>query len=346
MSLRACLLTFVGAIVACNAITDGDFGTKERAPTSAPATAATATTAVDAPAPVGVNPFTCDPAPSGVIGDQTLQFPLDGDTRTVLLHVPKSYDATKGTQLILAFHGYGGSADQMRDQTSFNVESEKRGFIVAYVQGTGIASKGFNAGDCCGKPAWTSHTDDVGLTRAIVKSLTSSYCVDPKRIFNAGFSNGGFMSYRFICEASDIFAAVASVSGVLGVPPEGCSPTRPVPVFHVHGTGDKTVPYNGGGAEDGLGSLVNITFRSVADTVTAFKTKWTCGATSKELSKSGDTRCEEWSGCQAGVTIDLCTVTDGGHQWPGGKPTPVGGKTSDFTTTQHVLDFFDAHPMP
>jgi len=295
------------------------------------------------PAPL---PVVCNPGRAGAIGDRELKIKSGGDDRLALVHVPKSYDPGKGTQLVMAFHGYGGSAEQMKEQTGFDAESDKRGFIVAYVQGTGMASKGFNAGDCCGKPAWTSNTDDLGLARDIIKKLTIEYCIDTKRIFNAGFSNGGFMSYRFVCEAADVFAAVASVSGVLGLPPDECKPARPVPIFHVHGTADKTVPYEGGGAAGGLGSLVNIKFRSVKETIATFQSKFTCEVQAKETFKGGDTRCEEWSNCQGGARLDLCTVTEGGHQWPGGKPTPVGGKTSDFMTTRAVLDFFEAHPMP
>jgi polyhydroxybutyrate depolymerase len=291
-------------------------------------------------------PFSCEPGHMGATGDRTITLTMGEEKRTVFVHVPTSYDAKKGTQLILGFHGYGGNAEGMKTQTGLDGESDKRGFIVAYAQGTGVASKGFNGGDCCGKPAWTANTDDVGFAREIVKLLSVEYCVDPKRVYSAGFSNGGFMSYRFVCEAADVFAAVASVSGVLGLPPEECKPSRPVPIFHIHGTADKTVAFTGGGAAGGLGALVNIKFRSVADSVGTFQSQWSCAATSKELVSEGDTRCEEWNGCQGKARIELCTVTDGGHQWPGGKGNPGGGKTAEFGTTNAVLEFFAANPMP
>src|SRR5262249_49794212 len=141
-----------------------------------------------------------------------------------------------------------------------DTRADKRNFIVAYAQGLGLASDGFNGGDCCGEPAWIDHTDDVAFAKALRDQIAASYCIDPKRVHGAGFSNGGFMSYRFICEASDVFASVASVSGVLGVPPETCKPSRPVAMLHVHGTADPTVPFKGGGAESGLGTIVGVTF--------------------------------------------------------------------------------------
>lgn len=338
----ACL--FVVSLVACEP-PDGaglDMERKPAPPTDADAGAPAAEPANQAPAP-----FACDPGKPGPTGDREIVVAgADGKERTVLLHVPTSYDPTKGVPLILGFHGYGGNAEQMREQTGFDAEADKRGFVVAYVLGTGIASKGFNAGDCCGAPAWTSDTDDLGLARQIVTTLSAQYCVDPKRVFNAGFSNGGFMSYRLACEASDVFAAVASVSGVLGVEPEACKPERPVPLIHIHGTRDRTVPYEGGGAAGGLGTLAGIRFRSVADSVATFRQLGECDEASSEVLTAGDTRCEEWKGCKAGARYELCTVTDGGHQWPGGKATPVGGKRSDFAATKTILDFFEAHPMP
>lgn len=299
------------------------------------------------PAPPAPSTFRCEPGRAGAQGDRTLTLTVGGLERTVLLHVPKSYDPTKGTSLVLGFHGYGGTAAQMKTQTGFDALADARGVIVAYAQGTGIASKGFNGGDCCGKPAWTDETDDLGLALAMNKALSADYCVDPKRVYSAGFSNGGFMSYRFVCEAANVFAAVASVSGVLGTPPDTCKPTRAVPILHVHGTADTTVPYAGGPAAGGLGALAGIVFRSVDETMKTFRARYTCGDAAKPVSEKGDTRCEEWTGCKDGAALELCTVKDGGHQWPGGEATPVGGKTSkDFAASAAVLDFFAAHPMP
>lgn len=301
------------------------------------------------PKPAPPSDFSCAPGRPGAAGDKTLTLTVAGAQRTVLVHAAKGYDPTKGTSLVLAFHGYGGSAAQMKTQTGFDAEADKRNLVVAYAEGTGIASKGFNGGDCCGAPAWTNETDDLAFAREIAKKLKADYCIDPKRVYSAGFSNGGFMSYRFVCEAANEFAAVASVSGVLGTPPESCKPARAVPILHVHGTADTTVPYQGGPAAGGLGILAGISFRSVAETVSTFKKGFACGEASKPVSQKGDTKCEAWSGCKAGSSIELCTVDGGGHQWPGGTPTasPTAGKTSkDFVASTAVLDFFAAHPMP
>ncbi len=295
--------------------------------------------------PAPASAFSCAPARPGKVGDATLEVKVGDKERTAFVHVPKSYDATKGTTLVLGFHGYGGSAEQMRSQTALDAASDKHGFIVAYAQGTGV-SKGFNGGDCCGGAAWNDGADDLAFGRELVKAISKDFCVDPKRVHSAGFSNGGFMSYRFACEASDLFASVASVSGVLGTEPEKCQPKRPVPMLHVHGTADRTVPFEGGGAAAGLGTLAGITFRSVTESIATLRQRYGCTTPPKDTFKNGDTRCQAWAGCKEDSSVQLCVVTEGGHQWPGGESTPLSGKTStDLVATKAVVDFFLANPM-
>src|SRR5687767_5820801 len=61
------------------------------------------------PAPAPPSTFTCE-GRAGAKGDRTLTMTAAGGERTVLLHVPPSYDPKKGTSLVIGFHGYGGSA--------------------------------------------------------------------------------------------------------------------------------------------------------------------------------------------------------------------------------------------
>ena len=117
--------------------------------------------------------------------------------------------------------------------------SEEEGFISVIPSGFQAS---WNAGWCCGA-AVSLDLDDVGygcagargpprdnaspsqrssararprlpwgagpthyrsLTRAIVEFVQERTCVDPDLVFASGFSNGGFMSYRLACEASDL----------------------------------------------------------------------------------------------------------------------------------------------
>ena len=66
--------------------------------------------------------------------------------------------------------------------------------------------------------------------------------VDPYRIYVAGHSNGGFMSYRLACTHADRIAAIVSLAGATFDTPADCSPTEPVAVLQIHGTADDTCP--------------------------------------------------------------------------------------------------------
>lgn len=57
-------------------------------------------------------------------------------------------------------------------------------------------------------------------------------------------SNGAMMAQRLGCELASKIAAIAPVEGTLLIP--ACTPTRPVPVYEIHGALDLNVPYNGG----------------------------------------------------------------------------------------------------
>ena len=47
--------------------------------------------------------------------------------------------------------------------------------------------------------------------RAIINQLQTDACIDSKRVYASGCSNGGGMSYKLACDAADVIAAVAPV---------------------------------------------------------------------------------------------------------------------------------------
>jgi polyhydroxybutyrate depolymerase len=291
----------------------------------------------DGAAPDGTTPSTAScTGKLGVAGDKPVTLVVGGRERAFDLHVPAKYDTTKRTPLVFLFHGYTQTAAEIATATHFAETADARGMIVAFPSGI---SNSFNAGDCCGT-AVNESIDDVDFTRAMITKIDGEYCVDAKRVFATGFSNGGYFAYFLACELSDQIAAVAPVSGGLRVDPAACKPKRPVPLLHIHGTNDVVVPYNGGG----FGNA-----RPVSESVGAFRTKNGCAAgDGKVVFTKDDVSCTKWDGCTADADVELCTVTGGGHQWPGGDTFPLyGGSTSQtIKASEVVADFFEAHPMP
>ena len=150
--------------------------------------------------------------------------------------------------------------------------------------------------------------------------------VDPARIFMTGFSNGGMMTYRFLCSAAaSRLAAAASVSGT---DVAGCDPSRSLPFEHIHGTGDQVVPYRGGNSLAGL--ILGVSFPSVTDSVAKFAAADGCHG-SPANSSVGGVAYEDWSGCGNGSRVRLATLAGWGHDWPGG---------GSFSATDELLTFF------
>jgi polyhydroxybutyrate depolymerase len=285
-------------------------------------------------------PVTCAGKKGGK-GDTTLTLTSGGLARDSLLHVPPSYDPAQGAMLVVNYHGFSSNAPEQVLLTDMNPVADAKGFIVAYPDGLG---SGWNAGSCCSE-LQPPDVDDVQFTKDLLALLESEYCIDPKRVYATGFSNGGFMSHMLACEMADTFAAVAPVSGVLGIPTTSCLPSRPIPVLEMHGTADPVVPYDGGPA---LKLLPPIQFRSVDDTIAFWRTADACLSPAVVDYANGDATCLRWGGCSGGVDVELCTLVGDGHQWPGSSLVVpgLGNASTSIDATSFIADWFIARPGP
>ncbi len=341
----ACLTAVLCLITAgaCGSSSDGT-----PAPASPPGTSATTPPGGDGTAttpPTGAAPGTPattppGPAPATCAGKEALTGDLDwtlkigGVDRIAHVHVPKGYDATKASPVVLNFHGYSSNGTEQNLLAGMNTKADAANFIAVHPEGTG-SSPSWNAGACCGDAA-SNATDDVGFVSKLIDELESKLCVDTHRVFATGMSNGGFLSHRLACELSSRLAAVAPVAGVLGI--ATCTPARAISVFQFHGTLDPLVPYDGNA---GMG------FVSVPQTMAGWAMRNGCSVMPRETSKKGDVTCTTYDGCKAGAEVSLCTVTGGGHTWPGGLPVPsLGYTTTDIVATDAMWDFFVKHPLP
>ncbi|MBS2027667.1 MAG: prolyl oligopeptidase family serine peptidase [Deltaproteobacteria bacterium] len=251
--------------------------------------------------------------------------------RNYLLRVPAGVARGTPMPLVLNFHGWLESARTQEKYTFMTESAGNRGMVVVYPQGIGWS---WNAGNCCAR-AQMEEIDDVGFVRDLVDRLEHQLCIDRRRVYATGMSNGGIMSYRLACEMSDTFAAIAPVAGGEAVP--DCKPKRPVSVLSFHGQLDTVVWFNGGGAA-GL--------PSAKESVDRWARRDACGSPTKAVFDLGEVACRASERCPAGTDVVLCTVGMGGHTWPGGAIYPgLGHTTGDISATESMLDFFLAHPM-
>lgn len=280
--------------------------------------------------------------------DRTIR--VGGLERSYAVHVPGNYTASRATPVILNFHGGGGNPKSERKISMMDQASDRYGFIVVYPQGTGAKGRlinphgyTWNAGTCCGW-AMANHIDDVGYTNAMLDDLEKQFNIDKKRVFATGISNGAMMCYRLACELSNRIAAIAPISGTMGV--IGCNPPRPVSVMHFHGTADLFAPYAGG---KGPRSLPGESFQSVDQTI-AFWLKRDNISGPPRIVKRGQTSGSYYGPGADGTEVVLWSIQGGGHTWPGGRFGFLGKRflgelTHDISANDLMWEFFQRHPM-
>lgn len=271
----------------------------------------------------------------------------DGARRTFRVHLPPTYDVRRPAPLVVMLHGGGGSGAYFENRsTRMNAVADREGFITVYPDATGGGATTWNAGECCGSAA-RRDVDDVGFVAALLDHLEAELCVDERRVYAAGMSNGAMLAYRLACELSDRFAAVAPVAG--SDMTTACAPSRPVGVLHVHGSKDANVPWGGG---KGCG-VSGATFTSVDETLERWRARNGCAKATSTWRVEGDGRCVAYDGCAGGVATVLCTIDGGGHEWPGGEPLPGALKCDDdgalsttFSASEAAWRFFRDHALP
>ena len=173
---------------------------------------------------------------------------IDGETitREYIIHVPSGYQEGDNLPLVIVYHGFGGCAYYMADETGgLNDLADEENFFVAYPQAAYRPAKedtywepGFNGGE-------SIYQDDVFFSEQLIEHIDEEFSLDLSRLYAAGYSNGGMLTYSLACLRGDLFERVCIMSGALLDGMDSCDPTQPVPMIIFHGTGDFVLPYNG-----------------------------------------------------------------------------------------------------
>jgi polyhydroxybutyrate depolymerase len=255
---------------------------------------------------------------------QWISLKVGSVTRSALVYAPSSSsvtDTAKALPLVLNFHGNPSDAEAQADYTEMDASAQRHGFYVVYPQGIDEA---FNAGGCCADAT----ADDVGFARALVKYMSDNACVDSKRVFATGWSNGGYMAYYLACLASDIFAAIAPVGGLIGIDPATeCSPQFPPRVLAFHETGDPEVSYQGGGDE----------YLGAQALLAQFAKKQGCDPNNVQVSyQKGEVTCRSHTSCPAGKNATLCTIQRAFHSWPNACSECAGTVDANYVGTTNI----------
>jgi polyhydroxybutyrate depolymerase len=244
-----------------------------------------------------------------------------GRERTYRLYAPPRPAAA--APLLVVLHGGGGGGAGMEALTGrgFNRRADDAGVLVVYPDGVG---HGWNDGRHDLKSeSVKDNVDDVGFLRALVAALGRRYPLDRERVFVTGISNGGMMTLRLACEASDTFRGFVAVAASLGEELAArCHPAAARPLALIDGSADPIVPFGGGEVRvlwAGRGRVIG-----AEATVAAFRGFAGCSGVASEppLDRIADDGTalvvRRATGCGSGASVVLYEVQGGGHAWPGG----------------------------
>lgn len=245
---------------------------------------------------------------------------------------------TPGCGLILELHGDTGTGLLMDGHTKLRERGEAASYIV--IAPSGPPWPGSEPGS-----TWSS-TNDATLVD-MTKQFRDVFRVDPKKIHVTGFSRGGFMTWRLLCDHADLFASAAPAGAGFGDNfgevtcfQNSRAPSRKIPILFMMGRTDASVGYQ---------TMAGIRDAAIAN----------YGVTGPTVLASD----ANYSHNQWGVieTFDHAyeTVTPG--PFASAKGHCIAGSTSDpqapqyaipcklpnaFVWGEEVIKFFNAHPMP
>src|SRR5437773_6993267 len=258
--------------------------------------------------------------------------------REYLLYVPRSYDRTRPTPLVISLHGASLWGAAQKETSQWNRVADEHGFIVVYPSGEGVGgARVWREGD------GAEPSRDVRFISELIDTLDVRYNIDPLMIYANGLSNGGGMSFVLSCTLSDRIAAVGMVGAALLLPFSWCTDQRPMPMIAFHGTADAAAPYKGG-----FSWVAPQRFQGVRAFTASWARRNRCGTNPVDSVVATDVGRLEYTKCADDAAVVLYTIKGGGHTWPGGQPLPewfVGRTSNSIDASSLMWAFFRAHRL-
>jgi polyhydroxybutyrate depolymerase len=271
-----------------------------------------------------------------------------GVTRRYLLYVPKTYDRSRLTPLVITMHGGGSWPAAAMYISRWNEVAEQHGFIVVYPAGSSAFWGGFSPGPHVWPMGPRSLGGEVRFISDLIDKLEAEYNIDPNRIYADGMSNGGGMALALSCRLSDRIAAVGAVASGRKLSWDRCGDSRPVPMVAFHGTADLRAPYRGGRSSAPSDPVM---FPDIRDWTAHVARRNQCKGDPSDTRITANVRRLAYTNCAENADVVLYSVEGGGHTWPGWQVPQVvapewlvGRATREINATRVMWEFFVQHP--
>lgn len=243
-----------------------------------------------------------------------------GDSRTVTLEhdgIERGYfllpalglEPDEPAALLVVLHQEVSSGPEVAVDLGLDV-LRRHGVTLAYPNGFGGS---WNSGLCCGVAA-AQDVDDVGFVNAVLDDVGRRTPVDPDRRALLGYSGGGMLAYRLMCEQHPPLLAVVEVNGSLEAP---CAEELELPdLLAVHGELDGSI----GLTEPVFVNHLGMSPRPVGSTLDAVTDR--AGCAPRATRTVNDVQVWTYDRCRGGARVDVQVVPWAGHGWAdvGGAP--------------------------
>ena len=197
------------------------------------------------------------------------------------LRTPTGYDPQKGHPLIVVYAAAGGTKDNMETFTKLTAPATAAGYIIAYVNHVSPVNI-------------SGVTDIAGIPAQIAKR----WCVDARRIYLTGHSDGGSVIYVMLARKVMTLLPAAIAPSAAGLSKQSLTGVSclapPLPVMVVHSKNDGLFPGYGSQARDWW-----VTCNG-------------CAATPGAALADG---CVPYIGCAGGAAVQYCETAGAHSSW-------------------------------
>ena len=154
---------------------------------------------------------------------------VNGTNRKMKVYVPD--DTPSGAALVIACHGMNQDANWHDSNSKWAAVADTAKFVLVFPEGI---DRGWDIGG----------NRDVNFVSAIIDKMEKEHDISTGRVYLTGFSMGGMFTYHCANRIPDRIAAFVPVSGY-PMGDKSAYSSRPVPIMHVHGTGDDVCVFSG-----------------------------------------------------------------------------------------------------